>query len=158
MKKLASRYASLLWLLAALSLVGWLIVNLDTAGWIIISLVVGLMAWQLTRRERRERASRAEAEGPSGSGAASGSAAIGVDGGTDVVGGAAKGGRGQGRSRLPLEEIAQARSGHGRTLDMRIRADRVVVAGDRRASGCGNGGETDGMGLGARREVAAQGR
>jgi Flp pilus assembly protein TadB len=64
MKKLASRYASLLWLLAALSLVGWLIVNLDTAGWIIISLVVGLMAWQLTRRERRERASRAESERP----------------------------------------------------------------------------------------------
>ena len=55
-KQVASRYASLLWLLAALSLVGWLIVNLDTAGWIIISLVVGLMAWQLTRRERRERA------------------------------------------------------------------------------------------------------
>ena len=61
MKKLASRYASLLWLLAALSLVGWLIVNLDTAGWIIISLVVGLMAWQLTRRER---ASRVETESP----------------------------------------------------------------------------------------------
>src|SRR6266436_5196703 len=60
-KKIASRYASLLWLLAALSLVGWLIVNLDTAGWIIISLVVGLMAWQLTRRERRERASGAGA-------------------------------------------------------------------------------------------------
>ena len=64
MKKLASRYASLLWLLAALSLVGWLIVNLDTAGWIIISLVVGLMAWQLTRRERRERASRVETDRP----------------------------------------------------------------------------------------------
>ena len=67
-KKLASRYASLLWLLAALSLVGWLIVNLDTAGWIIITLVVGLMAWQLTRRERRERASRAEVERPKGHG------------------------------------------------------------------------------------------
>jgi len=64
-KKLASRYASLLWLLAALSLVGWLIVNLDTAGWIIISLVVGLMAWQLSRRER---AGRAEAERPNGQG------------------------------------------------------------------------------------------
>ena len=62
MKKLASRYASLLWLLAALSFVGWLIVNLDRAGWILISLVIGLMAWQLTRRERRERASRAETE------------------------------------------------------------------------------------------------
>jgi hypothetical protein len=68
-KKLASRYASLLWLLAALSLVGWLIVNLDTAGWIIISLVVGLMAWQLTRRERRERASRrADTDRPNGHG------------------------------------------------------------------------------------------
>jgi Flp pilus assembly protein TadB len=67
-KKLASRYASLLWLLAALSLVGWLIVNLDTAGWIIITLVVGLMAWQLTRRERRERSNRAEAERPKGHG------------------------------------------------------------------------------------------
>jgi hypothetical protein len=68
-KKIASRYASLLWLLAALSLVGWLIVNLDTAGWIIISLVVGLMAWQLTRREGRERASRAGPPGrPNGHG------------------------------------------------------------------------------------------
>jgi hypothetical protein len=65
-KRIASRYASLLWLLAALSLVGWLIVNLDTAGWIIISLVVGLMAWQLTRRERRERASRTESGRPPG--------------------------------------------------------------------------------------------
>jgi len=63
-KRIASRYASLLWLLAALSLVGWLIVNLDTAGWIIISLVVGIMAWQLTRRERRERANRAGAQRP----------------------------------------------------------------------------------------------
>jgi hypothetical protein len=63
-KRITSRYASLLWLLAALSLVGWLIVNLDTAGWIIISLVVGIMAWQLTRRERRERANRAGAQRP----------------------------------------------------------------------------------------------
>jgi Flp pilus assembly protein TadB len=66
MKKIATRYASLLWLLAALSLVGWLIVNLDTAGWIIITLVIGLMVWQLTRRERRERASRAGTERPPG--------------------------------------------------------------------------------------------
>jgi Flp pilus assembly protein TadB len=65
-KKIATRYASLLWLLAALSLVGWLIVNLDTAGWIIITLVIGLMVWQLTRRERRERASRARTERPPG--------------------------------------------------------------------------------------------
>ncbi len=64
MKRIASRYASLLWLLAALSLIGWLIVNLDTAGWIIISLVVGIMAWQLTRRERRERANRAGGQRP----------------------------------------------------------------------------------------------
>ena len=69
MKKIATRYASLLWLLAALSLVGWLIVNLDTAGWIIITLVIGLMVWQLTRRERRERASRERPPGrPSGHG------------------------------------------------------------------------------------------
>lgn len=68
MKKIASRYASLLWLLAALSLVGWLLVNLDTAGWIIITLVIGLMAWQLTRRERRERAGRADGDGPKGHG------------------------------------------------------------------------------------------
>jgi hypothetical protein len=36
-------------------MVGWLIVNLDTAGWILIVLVVGLMAWQLTSRERGGR-------------------------------------------------------------------------------------------------------
>ena len=68
MKWPSSRSVALVWLLAALSLVGWLIVNLDTAGWIIITLVVGLMAWQLTRRERRERASRAKAERPNGHG------------------------------------------------------------------------------------------
>lgn len=68
MKRFASRYVSLLWLLAAMSFVGWLIWNLDTAGWILIVLVVGLMAWQLTRRERRERASRTEAERPKGRG------------------------------------------------------------------------------------------
>lgn len=69
MKRLASRYVSLLWLLAALSLVGWLIVNLDTAGWILICLVVGLMAWQLTRRERRERAGSGDAQRANGRGA-----------------------------------------------------------------------------------------
>jgi hypothetical protein len=53
--KIASRYVALLWLLAALSMVGWLIVNLDTAGWILIVLVVGLMAWQLTSRDRGGR-------------------------------------------------------------------------------------------------------
>jgi hypothetical protein len=36
-------------------MVGWLIVNLDTAGWILIVLVVGLMAWQLTSRDRGGR-------------------------------------------------------------------------------------------------------
>jgi hypothetical protein len=53
--KVGSRYVALLWLLAALSMVGWLIVNLDTAGWILIVLVVGLMAWQLTSRDRGGR-------------------------------------------------------------------------------------------------------
>jgi len=53
--KITSRYVALLWLLAALSMVGWLIVNLDTAGWILIVLVVGLMAWQLTSRDRGGR-------------------------------------------------------------------------------------------------------
>ena len=53
--KVASRYVALLWLLATLSMVGWLIVNLDTAGWILIVLVVGLMAWQLTSRDRGGR-------------------------------------------------------------------------------------------------------
>lgn len=49
MKWPSSRSVALLWLLAALSLVGWLIVNLDTAGWIILTLTVGLMAFELTR-------------------------------------------------------------------------------------------------------------
>jgi hypothetical protein len=50
MKWPSSRSVALVWLLAALSLVGWLIVNLDTAGWIILTLTVGLMAFELTRR------------------------------------------------------------------------------------------------------------
>ena len=50
MKWPSSRSVALVWLLAALSLVGWLIVNLDTAGWIIRTLTVGLMAFELTRR------------------------------------------------------------------------------------------------------------
>ena len=49
MKWPSSRSVALVWLLAALSLVGWLIVNLDTAGWIILTLTVGLMAFELTR-------------------------------------------------------------------------------------------------------------
>jgi Flp pilus assembly protein TadB len=50
MKWPSSRSVAIVWLLAALSLVGWLIVNLDTAGWIILVLTVGLMAFELTRR------------------------------------------------------------------------------------------------------------
>ena len=50
MKWPSSRSVALVWLLAALSLVGWLIVNLDAAGWIILTLTVGLMAFELTRR------------------------------------------------------------------------------------------------------------
>ena len=50
MKWPSSRSVALVWLLAALSLIGWLIVNLDTAGWIILTLTVGLMAFELTRR------------------------------------------------------------------------------------------------------------
>lgn len=57
MKWPSSRSVALVWLLAALSLIGWLIVNLDTAGWIILTLTVGLMAFELTRR-------RDEAGGP----------------------------------------------------------------------------------------------
>jgi hypothetical protein len=42
---------AVLWLLAALSLIGWLLVNLDTAGWILVILTVGLMTWELTTRK-----------------------------------------------------------------------------------------------------------
>jgi hypothetical protein len=49
MKWPSSRSVAILWLLAALSLVGWLIKNLDVAGWIILALTVGLMAFELTR-------------------------------------------------------------------------------------------------------------
>src|SRR5262249_31320795 len=41
MRKVISRYVAVLWLLAALSLIGWLLVNLDTAGWILVILTVG---------------------------------------------------------------------------------------------------------------------
>ena len=50
MKWPSSRSVALVWLLAALSLIGWLIVNLDMAGWIILVVTVGLMAFELTRR------------------------------------------------------------------------------------------------------------
>ena len=51
MRRAISRYVAVLWLLAALSLVGWLLVNLDTAGWILVILTVGLMTWELTTRK-----------------------------------------------------------------------------------------------------------
>ena len=41
---------AILWLMAALSLVGWLIVNLDAAGWILVVVTAGLMTFELTRR------------------------------------------------------------------------------------------------------------
>jgi hypothetical protein len=51
MRRAISRYVAMLWLLAALSLVGWLLVNLDVAGWILVILTVGLMTWELTTRK-----------------------------------------------------------------------------------------------------------
>jgi hypothetical protein len=51
MRNVISRYVAVLWLLAALSLIGWLLVNLDVAGWILVILVVGLMTWELTTRK-----------------------------------------------------------------------------------------------------------
>ena len=57
MRNVISRYIAVLWLLAALSLVGWLLVNLDVAGWILVILTVGLMTWELTTRKTgKERA------------------------------------------------------------------------------------------------------
>ena len=53
MRKLVARYVPTLWLLAVLSLVGWFIWNGDLAGWILLALVIGLMAWQLTGRDKR---------------------------------------------------------------------------------------------------------
>lgn len=52
-KSFSLRLVAIVWLMAALSLVGWLIVNLDTAGWILLSITVGLMAFELTRRPGR---------------------------------------------------------------------------------------------------------
>ncbi len=51
MRRVISRYVAVIWLMAALSLIGWLLVNLDTAGWILVILTVGLMAWELTTRK-----------------------------------------------------------------------------------------------------------
>jgi hypothetical protein len=67
-KKFVSRYVPLLWLLAVLSLVGWFIWNGDLAGWILLALVIGLMAWQLTGRERRPRHQHPRPEGANGRG------------------------------------------------------------------------------------------
>ena len=53
MRSIISRYIAVLWLLAALSLVGWLLVNLDVAGWILVILTIGLMTWELTTRKSR---------------------------------------------------------------------------------------------------------
>lgn len=59
----------MVWLMAALSLVGWLIVNLDTAGWILAALTAGLMTFELTRRPvRRGRPSDEPPDQPRRSG------------------------------------------------------------------------------------------
>lgn len=68
MKRFASRYVPFLWLLAAMSLMGWFIWNGDLAGWILLGLVVGLMAWQLTGREKRARESEGRRESANGRG------------------------------------------------------------------------------------------
>ena len=53
MKSFSLRLVAIVWLLAALSLVGWLIVNLDTAGWILVVVTTGLMTFELTRKPVR---------------------------------------------------------------------------------------------------------
>ena len=63
MRNVISRYVAVLWLMAALSLVGWLLVNLDTAGWILVILTIGLMTWELTTRKGR-RGSSETGRGP----------------------------------------------------------------------------------------------
>jgi hypothetical protein len=65
MRNVISRYVAVLWLLAALSLIGWLLVNLDVAGWILVILVVGLMTWELTTR-KAGKGGRASGRGPFG--------------------------------------------------------------------------------------------
>jgi hypothetical protein len=52
-KSFGLRSVAIVWLLAALSLVGWLIVNLDAAGWILVAITTGLMAFELTRKPVR---------------------------------------------------------------------------------------------------------
>ena len=68
MRRFVFRYVSLLWVLAVLSLVGWFVWNGDLAGWILLGLVVGLMAWQLTAREKQARPEDARAERANGRG------------------------------------------------------------------------------------------
>lgn len=65
MRNVISRYIAVLWLLAALSLIGWLLVNLDVAGWILVILTVGLMTWELTTR-KAGKGGRASGRGPLG--------------------------------------------------------------------------------------------
>ena len=65
MRNIISRYVAVLWLLAALSLVGWLLVNLDVAGWILVILTVGLMTWELTTR-KSNRGDRSDDRGSFG--------------------------------------------------------------------------------------------
>ncbi len=65
MRKVISRYVAVVWLMAALSLVGWLLVNLDIAGWILVILTVGLMTWELTTRKGRKSGGGGE-QGPFG--------------------------------------------------------------------------------------------
>jgi hypothetical protein len=67
-KRFVSRYVPFLWLLAVLSLVGWFIWNGDLAGWILLALVIGLMVWQLTGRERRPRPDNSQTESANGHG------------------------------------------------------------------------------------------
>jgi hypothetical protein len=62
MKAFSLRLAAVVWLMAALSLIGWLIVNLDAARWILVALTTGLITFQLTRKpiRRGEPARQAE--------------------------------------------------------------------------------------------------
>lgn len=57
MKSFSLRLVAVVWLMAALSLVGWLIVNLDAAGWILVILTTGLMTFELTRHPVRRAGS-----------------------------------------------------------------------------------------------------
>jgi hypothetical protein len=67
-KRFVARYVPLLWLLAVLSLVGWFIWNGDLAGWILLALVIGLMVWQLTGRDKRGRRDKPRRESADGRG------------------------------------------------------------------------------------------